>query len=169
MARAKDVRPYVERALGDQEARDHATKAFEAARDVYMELMGRRGVTGVAARVATDKDIQENLKTAAEELREAAARVQGKQSHTMRNMMLFLGMIVGVLFNPLTGSGTRGWIRSKIFGETDDYSYTDGTSTNQYAPPPPPPSASSTGTEATGSTGMSSGGTGTTGTTDPSI
>ena len=56
-----------------------------AARDVYDELLGNRGVTTTATRVATDKDIQDNLRKAVDELRNAADRVQGKDGHTGRN------------------------------------------------------------------------------------
>ena len=126
MARAKDVRPYVERAVQDEEVRENVRNAFEAARDVYMDLIGNRGVTGVAARVVTDKDIQDNLRTAVEELRNAAERIQGKQSHTARNMLLLTGITLGILFNPMTGSDTRRWIREKVFGPSDDFGYTGG-------------------------------------------
>ena len=77
---ASNVRPYVERAVSDAELRDNVKAAFVAARDVYDELLGNRGVTTVATRVATDKDIQDKLKEALDELRTAADRVQGKRT-----------------------------------------------------------------------------------------
>ena len=52
MAKTKDVKPYVERAIKDEEFRDNLKSAFVAARDVYDELMGPRGVSGKAVRVA---------------------------------------------------------------------------------------------------------------------
>ncbi len=55
-------------------------------------------------RAATDKDIQENLRKAVDELRNAADRVQGKEDHSTRNTMLLLtGIALGILFNPMTG------------------------------------------------------------------
>ena len=54
--------PYVERALKDEELRENVRAASTAAREVYNELLGNRGVTGLATRVASDKDIQENLR-----------------------------------------------------------------------------------------------------------
>ena len=36
-------------------------------------------------RAATDKDIQDNLRKAADELRTAASRIQGKEDHSGRN------------------------------------------------------------------------------------
>jgi len=43
MPKTKDVKPYVERAIKDEEFRDNLKSAFVAARDIYDELMGPRG------------------------------------------------------------------------------------------------------------------------------
>jgi hypothetical protein len=129
--RADEVRPYVDRALHDEELRDNLKEAFAAAREVYNELIGNRGAVGVAQRVATDKDIQENLRKAVEELRTAADRVQGKEDHATRNRMLLLaGITAGILFNPMTGPQTRKWIMDKVTGADDSYDYeSPGSST----------------------------------------
>ena len=122
--RISDVKPYVERAMKDEELRENLVAAFAAAREVYDELIGGRGATRIATRVASDKDIQENLKKAVDELRQAADRIQGKEEHTTRNTMLLLtGITLGVLFNPMTGPATRRWLRERVFGPTDDFSY----------------------------------------------
>ena len=122
--KVSDVRPYVERALQDEELRDNLKAAFLAARDVYSDLTGDRGVTGLATRVATDRDIQDNLRRAVEELREASDRVRGKEDHSGRNTMLLLaGITVAVLFNPVTGPQTRQWIKEKVLGPSDDFTY----------------------------------------------
>ncbi len=123
--RVSEVRPYVERALKDEELRDNVRNAFEAARDVYNELLGGRGVVPIAARVATDEDIQKNLKTAVEDLRKAADRLQGKEDHGARNARLLLtGIALGILFNPVTGPATRNWIKDRLFGGgEDDFTY----------------------------------------------
>lgn len=119
-----EVKPYVERALKDEDLRDNLRAAFEAAREVYGELVGNRGVTTVASRVATDKDIQENLRRAVDELREAADRVRGKEDHSGRNAMLLLaGITIGILFNPVTGPATRSWVKDRIFGSGDEFGY----------------------------------------------
>ena len=128
--RIADVRPYVERAVKDEDLRENLVSAFIAAREVYDELVGDRGVTGIASRVAGDKDVQDNLKKALEELREASDRLQGKDDHGTRNALLLLtGITVGLLFNPITGRATRSWIRDRIFGPSDDFGYSgDSTS-----------------------------------------
>src|SRR4051794_19026736 len=69
---ADNVKPYVERAIRDEDLRDNVKAAFQAAREVYDELIGNRGVTTIATRVATDKEIQERLRDAVDELREAS-------------------------------------------------------------------------------------------------
>ena len=127
--RVSDVKPYVERAMKDEDVRENVRNAFEAAREVYEELAGGRGVAAAATRVATDKDMQENLKKAIEELRSAADRVQGKNQHKGRNTTLLLGAIaLGILFNPMTGPDTRRWLRQKITGESEDFTYQSGDS-----------------------------------------
>jgi hypothetical protein len=132
--KVSDVRPYVERALKDEELRDNLKSAFEAAREVYAELLGNRGMTGVASRVATDKEIQDNLKRAIEELREAGDRVRGKEDHSGRNTMLLLaGITLGVLFNPATGPQTRAWVKDKVLGPSDDFTYGGGGTSDSNA------------------------------------
>jgi hypothetical protein len=130
---AMNVRPYVERAVQDDELRENVKAAFQAAREVYDELIGGRGVTTVATRVATDKDIQDKLKEAVDELRQAADRVQGKKEHSGRNATLLIaGITLGILFNPITGPATRKWVADAVFGG-DDFTYEgssgDGSST----------------------------------------
>ena len=60
---------------------------------MYNELLGDRGMTGIASRVATDKDIQEKLRDAVDELRQAVDRLQGKDDHKGHNTMLLLSGI----------------------------------------------------------------------------
>jgi len=65
------------------------------------------------------------------ELREAASRVQGKKEHSGRNStLLFVGIALGALFNPLTGPQTREWLSNRLFGGNDDFTYQGGNSSN---------------------------------------
>jgi hypothetical protein len=134
MAKTKDrlydtadtMKPYVDRALHDDDLHDNLKEAFKAAREVYAELLGNRNLTSTAMRAATDKEIQDNLRKAVEEMRTAANRIQGKADHSGRNTMLLLaGITAGILFNPMTGPQTRAWLMQKVTGESsDDYTYT---------------------------------------------
>ena len=152
---ADTIRPYVDRALHDDDLHDNLKEAFagesqanrrylwfaqkadikeafNAARDVYAELLGGRNLTATAVRAATDKEIQDSLRKTVDELRTAANRIQGKEDHSGRNTMLLLaGITVGILFNPMTGPQTRQWLMEKVTGDTsDDYSYTPPSGSN---------------------------------------
>ncbi len=122
MAKAKDrlyeAYPYVARALQDEEVRENVKSAIAAGRGVYDELIGARRPSAVAARVATDSEIQDNLRSAIDDLKKAANRVQGKEEHTARNAFLLVtGIVLGLLFNPVTGPQTRGWLSAKVLGD----------------------------------------------------
>ena len=122
--RVSDVKPYVERAIKDEEFRDNLKSAFVAASDVYNELMGPRGVSGKAVRVASDKEMRENLRSAIDDLRSAADRIQHGPSHKGRNTLLITGIALGILlFNPMTGADTRKWLKERILGEEDEFGY----------------------------------------------
>ena len=133
MAKAKDrvsdMKPYVTRALQDEEVRENVKQAIATARDIYDELLGGRSTTAIATGVATDQDIQESLKSAIDVLRKAANRVQGKKEHSSRNATLLLaGITLGVLFNPVTGPATRRWISDKLLGGDEGSTGPSGTS-----------------------------------------
>ena len=118
------ARPYVERMAQDEELHEHVKNAYGAARNIYEELLGNRGATGAARRMARDTDLQDELRKAVEELRKAGTRVQGKESHTGRNMTLLLaGIALGILFNPATGPETRRWLKDKILGPEQPFEY----------------------------------------------
>jgi hypothetical protein len=122
---ADTAKPYVDRALHDEELRDHIKQAYSAARTIYDELIAPRGVVSAAQRVASDHDIQENLRVAIAELREAATRLQGQRAkkHPGRALVLLIGVAVGLLFNPFTGQETRRWVKDKLFGGSDEFGF----------------------------------------------
>jgi hypothetical protein len=125
MYAAGTAKPYLGRALRDDEFRENLRAAFAAARAIYEELGGQRGFSSVASRVATDEDIHANLRRAIKELRQAADRLQQREesrSHTFRNVaLLFGGIAIGVFFNPFTGPITRRWVKGKVAGSGDEF------------------------------------------------
>jgi len=124
---AANARPYVERALNDQELRRNVRNAYASAHAIYDELIGNRGVTGAAKRVATDTDIQDELRSAIGELRSAAERVRGKRDRKKGNSgLLLLGIGLAVVFNPFTGPQIRKWISERVLGESDGFTYQGG-------------------------------------------
>ena len=126
---ATSVKPYVERALRDDELRQNVKNAFDSARAVYDELIGNRTVVTAATRVATDKDIQDQLRKTVEELRSAADRVQGRKEHGSRNsLLLLLGIVLGILFNPASGPATRKFLADRLLGGGGDFTYESSSS-----------------------------------------
>jgi hypothetical protein len=114
------AKPYVERALHDDELRNHVKQAYTAAREIYDSLIGPRSVSGIAQKVAGDHEIQDNLRTAIAELRQAANRLQGRREHRGgRKFLLLAGIAAGALFNPVTGPETRRWLKQKLFGNDE--------------------------------------------------
>ena len=142
--KVKEMKPYVERALKDEDLRDNVMAAFGAAREVYDELIGGRDMKSVVARAATDADIKDNLRLALDELREAADRLQGKASHTGRNTTLLItGIAIGILMNPITGPGARRWLKEKVMGESDEFTYGGDSYSSDYSGSNGPGGASS--------------------------
>jgi hypothetical protein len=126
---AANVKPYIERAVRDEKLREDVLHAFTTAKQVYDELIGSRGVTTIATRVATDKDMQDQLRDAVEDLRRAAGRLQGTKEKRGRNTKLLVaGIALGILFNPVTGPETRRWLKDLIGGGSDEFggSYSSG-------------------------------------------
>ena len=79
LTKADTMRPYVERAMSDDNLRRDVLRAFAIARDLYSELARDRDrpIT-IASRVATDDEIRDKLRDAIEDLRSASDRLQGK-------------------------------------------------------------------------------------------
>ena len=128
--RVSDVTPYVKRAIQDEELRESIRSAYATARSVYDELIGGRSMTVAATRVASDKDIQEQLRSAIEDLRSAAERIRKEEEESKKGFstsLLLVGIALGVLFNPVTGPDTRRWLKDKIFGEDEEFGYGGGT------------------------------------------
>ena len=116
---ADNIKPYVERAMSDDKLRADVMHAFKTAKKLYEELTGgdTKPVT-LATRVATDDDIRDKLRQAIDDLRKASDRLQGKKDHGGRNTALLVaGIALGILYNPLTGSETRRFIRELVTGE----------------------------------------------------
>ena len=122
------ARPYVERLARDDDLHEHIKNAYGSARKIYDELISPAGATGIAMKVARDKDVQDELRKAVEELRVAGKVLQKGESHTARYMTVLLtGNALGVPFNPVTGADTRKWVRERIFGPEEPFeSYQSG-------------------------------------------
>jgi hypothetical protein len=119
---AGNVKPYVERAMSDEKLKQDVLSAFATARELYNELIGGRSPVTVATRVATDDDVREKLRAAIDDLRSASDRLQGRSERSGRNAILLItGIVLGLLFNPVTGPDTRRWLKQTVSGSDDDF------------------------------------------------
>lgn len=136
--RIVEMKPYVDRAVQDEELRKNVQAAFGAARNVYDELLGNRGVVGIANRAATNEKIHEDVRLALDELKSAGTRLQQAKEpdHGTRNAVLLLtGIIVGALYNPWTGPATRNWLKEKVLGPSDEFTYSGNSGSGSNPPP----------------------------------
>ena len=115
------VKPYLERALTDEEFRNDLKDALAAARQLYGPLSKQNGVSAGARALATDKKAQEQMRRVFEDMLSAKETLQGKKkkSHKGRNMVLLAGVIAGALYNPWTGPQTREKLLDMIAGQDD--------------------------------------------------
>ncbi len=116
------VKPYLERALRDEEFRNDLKDALGAARELYGPLAKQKNGVGASARaLATDKKAQDQMRRALEDLMSAKDTLQGKKKkgHKGRNMVLLAGVVAGALYNPWTGAQTREKLLDMIAGSDD--------------------------------------------------
>ena len=127
---AATARPYVERALHDKELRDNVRNAYSSARAVYDELSSRRKVSDAASQLAGDKDLHDEIRSAIDEIRNAAGRVKDvkpgapEPARAAKNsLFLVAGIVLGLLLNPITGPALRRMLARKLFGNGNGFVY----------------------------------------------
>ncbi len=114
------VKPYLERAMTDEDFRKDLKDALAAARELYGPLSKQNGVSGGARALATDKKAQDQMRRAIDDLLSAKDSLKGKKkSHKGRNMVLLAGLVAGALYNPWTGPQTREKLLDMIAGQDD--------------------------------------------------
>lgn len=123
-----NVRPYIERAIRDQELRQTVRSAYASARTLYDELLAKDDVAEVATKLVSDQHLHDELRNVVDQLRKAAGRVQvvheedlepGAGRKARNGFLLVAGLALGLLFNPLTGPPVRRWLKKKLFGGGD--------------------------------------------------
>lgn len=120
--------PYVQRLIEDEELRDSLKNAFEAARGAY----GRATSNGSAVKAVTsDKKVQRDLRSAAENLRDAseALRAPKKRKKSKLGRIVLLAL-VGAAVALILSEDARKSVLDALFGAEEEFEYTSTTSIN---------------------------------------
>lgn len=115
--------PYLQRVIEDEELRDSVRTAFDAARGAYIRLSSNGSVVDTAI---DDKKLHRELKTAAENLREASQRLKGEQKKRRWGRLLVIAIAGGVLAIALS-EDLRKAVLDKLFGAEEEFEYTSNT------------------------------------------
>jgi hypothetical protein len=120
--------PYVQRLVEDEELRDSLKNAFEAAKGAY----GRATSNGSAVKAVTsDKKVQRDLHTAAENLRDVSERLRApKKRKKSRLGRLVLLALVGAVVALIVSEDARKTVLDALFGAEEEFEYTSTTSIN---------------------------------------
>jgi multidrug resistance efflux pump len=121
--------PYVQKLVEDEELRDSLKNAFEAARGAYSRATGN-GHSPIKA-VTSDKKVQKDLRSAAENLREASERLQApkkKKKHRLGRLILF-AIVAGVVAL-VVSEDARKTVLDALFGAEEEFEYTSASSIN---------------------------------------
>jgi hypothetical protein len=120
--------PYVQRLVEDEELRDSLKNAFEAAKGAY----GRATSNGSAVKAVTsDKKVQRDLHTAAENLRDVSERLRAPKKRKKSPLgRIVLLAIVGAVVALIVSEDARKTVLDALFGAEEEFEYTSTTSIN---------------------------------------
>lgn len=120
--------PYVQRLVEDEELRDSIKKAFEAARGAYGRATSNGG--GPVKAVTSDKKVQRDLRTAAENLRDASEQLRAPKKRKSRFGRIVLLALVGAAIAIVLSEDARKTVLDALFGAEEEFEYTSTTSIN---------------------------------------
>ncbi len=120
--------PYVQRLVEDEELRDSIKKAFEAARGAYGRATSNGG--GPVKAVTSDKKVQRDLRTAAENLRDVSEQLRAPKKRKGRFGRIVLLALVGAVIAIVLSEEARKTVLDALFGAEEEFEYTSTTSIN---------------------------------------
>jgi len=125
-ARTAGSNPYLRRVVEDEELRASVVTAFDAAKQAYERLSSNGNVIDTAI---DDKKLHGELKTAAENLREASQRLRGEEEKKRRLGRLLVIAIAGAVLALVLSEGLRKTVLDALFGAEEEFEYTSTTTT----------------------------------------
>ncbi len=129
---------YVRRLVEGEDLRNEVRDALDHARSAYDRLANGKSPVDT---VIDDKKLHKDLKTAAENLRDASERLRGKQKSSPLGKLVLLAA-VGAVLAVVLSEDLRKSILDKLFGAEEEFEYTSTTA----------PVANGSGSQATGAT-----------------
>ena len=129
-AAAAGSNPYLRRIVEDEDLRESVVTAFEAARNAYDRISANGSPIDTAI---DDKKLHQDLKTAAENMREATRRLKGEEEKRHWGRLLFVALVAAVLAVILS-EGLRKSILDALFGAEEEFEYTSTTTPASATP-----------------------------------
>jgi hypothetical protein len=132
-AAAATTSPWVQRLAEDEELRDNFRVAFEAAKDAYERITDSKSPKDAVS----DKRVQQDLKTAADALKDAGSALKEGPKKQRRKgglgrklFVLLLGAVIALALS----EDLRTKVLDALFGKEEEFDY------GSTAPATPPPS-----------------------------
>ena len=122
--------PYVQRLIEDEELRSSLRDAFEAARGAYSRATGNG--KGAVKAMTSDKKVQQDLRVAAESLRDASEQLRAPKKRRKKSRLgrlILLGMVAAAIALVLS-EDARKTVLDALFGAEEEFEYTSTTSIN---------------------------------------
>ena len=116
--------PYLRRLIEDADLRDSVGNAVDAARHAYERLSSNGNVIDTAI---DDKKVHKDLKTAAENLRDASSRLRGEEKKRPWGRLIVIAVLGAVLALVLS-EDLRKKLLDAMFGAEEEFEYTSTTS-----------------------------------------
>jgi hypothetical protein len=116
--------PYLRRLIEDEDLRDSVRDAVDAARDAYERLSSNGNVIDTAI---DDKKVHKDLKTAAQNLRDASGRLRGEEKKRHWGRLIVIA-ILGAVLALVLSEDLRKKLLDAMFGAEEEFEYTSTTS-----------------------------------------
>jgi hypothetical protein len=115
--------PYLRRLMEDEQLRDSVRDAVDAARGAYERLSSNGSVIDTAI---DDKKVHRDLKSAAENLRDASSRLRGEEKKRHWGRLIVIAL-AGAALALVLSEGLRKTVLDSLFGAEEEFEYTSTT------------------------------------------
>jgi hypothetical protein len=142
LANITKANPYLQRLIEDPKLRDNVSKAIESGRSAYDRLLSSKAPHKA---VIDDKKLQNDLRHAAEAIKEAAtALTDAPKKRAKKGKRLGRKLLIAVVGGAAALAGSEK-LRSKVldtlFGAEEEFQYTPPVASPTTAPPASPVTA----------------------------